>query len=378
MASTKHLFIAGAGFSSHAGLPLTTKFTEELLNVENFSDTGPNKLTVKFLRRFVEDVFEHKFLARAQFWPHLEDLFTTVDLAANSGHHLGPKYSPAQLRVVRRAMIVRIIRMLRQTYTRKKNAPDDAWGQLEKFFTALSLEKCGFLCMNWDTVIEDGLQNVRKIESFDYGCDAIPAKFGLKHLLKVRRDSDAVRLIKMHGSANWLYCDACRQLFWVSPSSTLQVADVLLKDTDWEVISRFVSGAKGKQKRKLTCPSCDALALGTRFATFSYRKALDFPMFERSWLSAEELLRQAETWIFVGYSLPAADYQFKHLLKHVQLSRQEQPKIILVTGGTSAADTLKSYQKFFGPSITKENKNYFKYGLDDAAQQQLRELGALV
>jgi hypothetical protein len=44
-------------------------------------------------------------------------------------------------------------------------------------------------------------------------------------------------------------------------------------------------------------------------------------MFERSWLSAERLLRQAKKWVFIGYSLPAADYEFKHLLKRVQLSR---------------------------------------------------------
>jgi hypothetical protein len=115
--------------------------------------------------------------------------------------------------------------------------------------------------------------------------------------------------------------------------------------------------------------------LGTRFATFSYRKALDFPMHERSWDSAEHLLRAAKTWIFIGYSLPAADYEFKLLLKRVQLSRSPDPHVVLMTGGgPEAADrTERSYQRFFGPSIA----TVFKDGLDADARRYLRKIGAL-
>ncbi len=33
----------------------------------------------------------------------------------------------------------------------------------------------------------------------------------------------------------------------------------------------------------------------------TYRKALDFPMFQHSWYSAEKALRSAGRWIFIGY-----------------------------------------------------------------------------
>jgi hypothetical protein len=52
---------------------------------------------------------------------------------------------------------------------------------------------------------------------------------------------------------------------------------------------------------------CTDVPLTMRIATFSFLKALDFPMFEKSWLSAERLLRQAKKWNLIGYSLPAAD-----------------------------------------------------------------------
>ena len=96
-------------------------------------------------------------------------------------------------------------------------------------------------------------------------------------------------------------------------------------------------------------------------------------MHERSWGSAERLLRAAKTWVFVGYSLPAADYEFKLLLKRVQLSRFPAPDIVLITGGLGADDTELSYRKFFGPHIRK----VCKHGLNLEAKQHLQRIGAL-
>jgi hypothetical protein len=110
--------------------------------------------------------------------------------------------------------------------------------------------------------------------------------------------------------------------------------------------------------------NCTDVPLTTRIATFSYLKALDFPMFERSWLSAERLLRQAEKWIFIGYSLPAADYEFKHLLKRVQLSRHEPPEFVVITGGSvrGTEAVYRNYQGFFGRGIRRQ-ENFFRSGL---------------
>jgi hypothetical protein len=119
---------------------------------------------------------------------------------------------------------------------------------------------------------------------------------------------------------------------------------------------------------KWRCLNCITVPLTTRIATFSYLKALDFPMFERSWLSAERLLRSADKWVFIGYSLPAADYEFKHLLKRVQLSRKKVPEFVVITGGseTDCDNTYLNYQRFFGRAI-KKNENFFSDGLSKRA-----------
>jgi hypothetical protein len=306
----EHLFIVGAGFSSNAGLPLTSNFTEKLLDV-NVKSPGPSTLIVKFLQDFVEKIFGHGPSSEPAQWPELEDIFTCIDLSANTGHHLGDKYSPSELRTVRRALIVRIIRMLDQTYKRGLRKPGENWPALEDFFSSVRSDRCAFLSTNWDTVIEQGLERRQRISSFDYGCGAIPVEIDKSEKLLRPIDSidstSQISILKPHGSANWLYSDACRQMFWVRPDETQWVAGLLFKPSDKIVLNKFTKTTL-KPATLYKCPICSARALGTRFATFSYRKALDFPMHERTWASAEKFLWAAKSWVFIGYSLPAADY----------------------------------------------------------------------
>jgi len=92
-------------------------------------------------------------------------------------------------------------------------------------------------------------------------------------------------------------------------------------------------------------------------------------MFQKSWFSADRLLRSAKRWIFIGYSLPGADYEFKYLLKRVQLSRKVPPEIIIITKGRRSALTYSNYQRFFG--LVVKQPNFFRYGLSRAALERV-------
>jgi hypothetical protein len=165
----------------------------------------------------------------------------------------------------------------------------------------------------------------------------------------------------MHGSVNWLYCDCCHRLYWFPADRSLEVAQQILRAEEWEQIDPEYF------RTEWTCVHCKGVPLGTRLATFTYLKALDFSMFQKSWFRADSLLRKARRWIFIGYSLPAADYEFKYLLKRVQLSRRRKPQVIVITkNSTPDSDrTYTNYQRFFG-MIVKE-RNFFNEGLSDDA-----------
>ena len=366
----RQVLILGAGFSLHAGLPLQSDFTEALLAARTFADGKPSRVLTDYLCKFVHDSFGHDVDAKARFWPTLEDLFTCIDLSANTGHHLGRTYSPAELRTVRRALIARIIRMLREKYAKSAKKPDKRRKLVARLLSNLDLQRTSFVSLNWDVALEQMLSETRADYSINYGAAERGFDFDDKSgSSAVSRSEHTVRLAKIHGSINWLYCDNCRRLYAVPPRQVSRIADQLLSYRDWDAIGKAlrVPIDADLNKPQHSCPSCTDVPLGTRLATFSYRKALDFPMFQRTWFSAEHLLARAATWVFIGYSLPAADFEFKYLLKRVQLACHRQPKIVVVTGGGSDATktTIENYQRFFGDRIRKDQ--VFEEEIDDDA-----------
>jgi hypothetical protein len=392
----KTVYIVGAGFSSYAGLPLTNGFTRAMLAARDFK-SGPSKLIVDYVSRFIHDCFGHSLNASAGKWPDLEDVFTCVDLSANSGHHLGHAFAPADLRTVRRVILSRIVRMLDQAYETGRKGKSPAWRLMDSFFSSINPNEVGFISMNWDNVLERKLQNLLGAPLIDYGCDALAAGIpdlpdsddfrAHKAYLKALRKpptislgkplSDAdndkrVPLVKIHGSINWLYCDNCRRLYWLHPDQVIRIADQLITEDDLRRIVKTLGRAGGskqstidrlKDKPRILCSCSEGVPLGARIATFSYRKALDFPMFQKSWFAAEELLRNAEEWVFIGYSLPSADFEFKYLLKRMQLSHSSSLSVKVVSGGDSKSvkRTLDNYKKFFGRCI--KDSTFFGGGL---------------
>ena len=64
------VYIVGAGFSSYAGLPLTNKFTEAILDARKY-EAGPSRLVVDFVSKFIAGSFDHSLGAKAEYWPEL-------------------------------------------------------------------------------------------------------------------------------------------------------------------------------------------------------------------------------------------------------------------------------------------------------------------
>jgi hypothetical protein len=90
-------------------------------------------------------------------------------------------------------------------------------------------------------------------------------------------------------------------------------------------------------------------------ATFSFRKSFRAPAYPSIWYHAEELLGAADHWIFVGYSMPEADYALKHLLKAAEArprppGRGPKRRIEAVVERDPAA--RRKFERFFGSALT--------------------------
>lgn len=65
------------------------------------------------------------------------------------------------------------------------------------------------------------------------------------------------------------------------PAKTQQA----VSDQEWKNIRKVVGGPEYIGS-KWECSYCKKVRLGGRIATFSYRKSLDFLMFQKSWFQA--------------------------------------------------------------------------------------------
>ncbi len=301
-----------------------------------------DKACIRILQEFLSDVFNWD---RDDSTPSLEDVFTCIDLSANSGHSLSAKYDSARLRAIRRILIHRLFRVLERSY----RPSDTISAFLRHFIHKRTAERVGFVVLNWDVVLERHLALLYPGYHASYGIPGNP--FFIPYV-----SGSPIAVAKIHGSSNWAYCDNCRRLVveQCSEIGNLLGEGKILDDLrlfhnllDVDLVENYDRHLR--QDRISDKCKCGG-RLTPHIATFSYRKSFRTHAFTGSWQEAERVLSNAKHWIFVGYSFPEADYEFKHLLKTCEMTNTKKPKKITVVLKHDQEAATK-YQSFFGNHV---------------------------
>lgn len=339
------VFVLGAGFSKCAGLPLQADFSNKLLSDKYESDIDQE--ITKTIELFLNDVFGWK---PENELPSLEDIFTTIDLSASTGHNLGAKYKPNKLRALRRMLIYRIFEVIDSKY---KTSED-----INRLLRYYAQSNCSFVVLNWDIVLEKHLQLLFPKWNIDYATDILNWETD-----NSERCGKVLSIFKMHGSANWAYCENCKSLFYKIDEKLSLHSKLGLLESDFRLFNSRLNknikneiGITGTDRKCLMC-DCD---LSSHIATFSYRKSFRTNAYSSIWSRAEKNLSRSDHWIFIGYSLPEADFEIKHLLKAAELQTHQinnGRKIDVVILNDDY--TKGKYEKYFG----KDRINVFNNGL---------------
>ncbi len=339
--------VLGSGFSKEAHLPCTDELTEHFLTIPGNGVIDRNieeKITC-----ILRDYWEYVFSFTAGNHPTLEDHFTVLDLAANSGHTLG-KYTPKKLRAIRRMSIHRLFQLLDLSF-QKSDKIEKLLDELNSYFNV------SVVTLNWDIVVEKhisgGVNYGIKIEPLDRTGNT--------------SEADRILLLKVHGSSNWLYCDCCRKLFVGEGKSALH-RNAYIELDDFALFGyKGDYSAEDHQRRKNNrkCKCCGGYVTG-RVATFSFQKNFSISQFHIVWEKAYNVLCGSDNWLFIGYSMPEADFEFRHLLKSAQLARNNLSKwdYMAVLKDNAAAER---YSRFFGIS------NIYQEGLSSWVENNLKE-----
>lgn len=340
------VFILGAGFSKCADLPVQSEFSSLLTS--NEFDTEIDKVITVAIKTFLKDVFGWQ---DTRTIPTLEDIFTFIDLSSGSGHHLGIKYTPKLLRALRRMLIYRTFQIIDHRFSYSED--------IDKLLKYYAKYDCSFIVMNWDIVSEKHLRQTDYNRAINY----ITPSYDWDDYRKGNLE-EGTKICKIHGSSNWVYCENCKTLFYLLDQKLSLHKKVGLVKSDFRLFDetftdKYFDKHLGINPNEKKCKRCRN-SVASHIATFSYRKSFRTAAYPAIWFEAENILANSSKWVFIGYSLPEADFELKHLIKNAELRfKHKKIKRNIDVVIYNDDNTEKKFENFFG----KENVKIIQAGL---------------
>lgn len=188
-----------------------------------------------------------------------------------------------------------------------------------------------------------------------------------------------VKLLKLHGSINWLVCPKCGRVY------TDYNKNIALKEIGTlEKSEQDCRVCKGQSFYDGDAPHLESLII-----TPTYLKELNNLHLKNIWYNAYIDLTEADEIVFIGYSLPDADFEMKNLLKRavgkhvgltVVLRKEDNPQYyrqMLQKSGLQSDCIEQIIQKMRFPcqsynSLFSANHITFYY---EGLEKYLREVG---
>lgn len=326
----KTVFILGAGFSFDAGIPMQGDLLQQILSYELI---GSQENDRQAIFDFIEEVFG---LTGVQTWDlALEDIYTPLHQAVTRNEYL-KSYSRGQLKKVENSLNLLISHVIDNG---KEGVPWDC-GYVENFITHLvdtkrhapTSDQFSILSLNWDIVLDKRLfSRVEADGVIDYGCNCVGVlKTGgmIPPLVAKERGKYTIKLLKLHGSLNWVTCPKCSRVF--------------VNKHEKEGIRAF--------KRSATCRFCEGdIKLDAAILLPTFQKDFAKLHYQQIWNQAGIELSEATKIVFIGYSFPLADFDFRALItKHVG---DVEVEVVLKSHDGNPTDEGKRYQNYFGDKL---------------------------
>ncbi|GJQ62893.1 MAG: hypothetical protein SCALA702_19460 [Melioribacteraceae bacterium] len=303
------VFILGAGASHPDGVPLKKDILPYILSGKNSEIT--DSVIGKEVIQFITENFD--FDISLENYPNLEAVFGYLDYFIYNNQSLSSYYSQTKLQIIREYLIKLVHHAVNLHTDKEHTAYHNFWKRVLYHTRNFSI-----ITLNYDTLLEQAFEEYFKTTGFiDYSIPLM--NYEKTDVLKnfnfwvnpnqpviVEHEVDPVpfKILKLHGSLNWKYCNCCNQ--------------TLL--TPWD---RHIDLNKGKflgytypenERYEYSCP-IDNTDFQTLIQPPSYTKVMDQPVLTQLFSEAARELRVARHLVFIGYSFSSSDVHIKALLK---------------------------------------------------------------
>ena len=326
------VFLIGAGFSSPARLPTQAQLLSRIFRTKasTISEFGaPEFESAKFdVEDFLQQIFKRDGIEGVT----LEDFYTLIDLSILKREPL-PPFSWRELFEIRQKLDLCALFVFQRG---ERNDVGEFYGRVVKQLVRRYGSQLYFISLNWDTLLDDALLD--QMRRINYGADVFKLEMrnGIARYSTLASHARIPSLLKLHGSFNWVTCPICRRIFFASEKNV------------WLVFSG-----------RLTCPACvkngrlqaapPEPKLTSLFLTPTMLKQVTGATLTSVWENACHAIQTARRITFLGYSLPMADYEVRHLLRK-SLRPGVEVRIVLKRDSKDRTfdDVISRYHAFLG------------------------------
>jgi NAD-dependent SIR2 family protein deacetylase len=305
----------GAGATKSVQGPLTDEILPKLYESSvPFSATDPSGRVAKLIG-FLQQEFHLRPALPKEQYPSLPLLLSLIDMALDRRELFAQNWDVDALAELRQQIELGIFDVLEEALI--KFPTNNHYSMLDSLFPAP--DSPAVITTNYDLVVDTALMFLSEHRQPGGG---IPNYYcGMANMAMLPPNQKFGTLLKLHGSLNWLYCRTCQRLELGATEST-------------RFISKFQHIVGRDLRSSLTadgapCPVCGR-PLRPMLVAPSHLKDYRNPHLGQVWYEAQRVLRQADSVVFVGYSLPDDDVEVVYLLKRGLAHIQDPKKITVV------------------------------------------------
>jgi len=278
-----------------------------------------------------------------------ENIFTFLDKAITLPEFI-QMFTDSELRVFHRALIDCITYIISYYSYQQNNFKfySDFAKSIINYRTSIAQEQdnIALISINWDSIFDNFIHsNCIETKENKIGIDYCVYNECIDNFLPSSKLKAKgiynIKLLKPHGSTNWLSCKNCGRLY------THYTNDITIRNMSNDVSSSFI------------CPYCDSEnnvgVLDPIIITPTFIKSLENIHLKSIWHNMLIEISEADELFFIGYSLPDADFEFKYLLKKA-VKKSTKIKVIL-----HKSDDPKTYKYLRKGHIYRMNLPELRY-----------------
>ena len=360
------IFFLGAGASYADGVPLQDELLEDIF--DSSSEIYKSPLTKK-IASFLQRYFNIE--PQRSIYPSLESVFAFLEYFMERQESLGGEYTAEYLVELHESLV----KLLHAVISEPVLDYDSVHvGTYEKFWTSIAKFNLNIsvITTNYDTLLDEAfdflypkyalIDYCHPLMNYDHYDSIAPFNWwadprGPVHVYNNEKPSP-IKLIKIHGSLNWKYCNCCNQILLTPWDSRLDLNSGNFYNYDAETDSKL---------EILKCP-IDDTDFRTLIVPPTHLKRLSNPVINHMSQEAAREIRNTKTIVFIGYSMPEADVHVKALLH-----KNVRPETRIIVVNRTIDEKLKSRFRPISKNIHFYEKEFRDFLENDAVCESILE-----